>query len=118
MDSVKALIEKYGLVLPDNGIGKVNNQTLQQIHDDLLQKGQKSTNESLISGATFEEISITDLQKTIGKTDKEDAKTVYQGLLGGSRKHLGSLVKEMKTRGVEYSPQLLSQEEYDRIIGG
>jgi len=29
MDSVKALIEKYGLVLPDNGIGKVNNQTLQ-----------------------------------------------------------------------------------------
>ena len=59
-----------------------------------------------------------DLQNMFAKTDKEEAKIVYHGLLAGSCKHLGSLVKEMKPRGVEYSSQLLSQKDYDKIIGG
>jgi len=35
----------------------------------------------------------------------------------GSRNHLRSFVKTLENYGVSYEPQLLSQDEYNSIIG-
>jgi hypothetical protein len=116
MDSVKPLIEKYNLELPETEPGIFSNQSLQKLHDKLFQNGLKSPNEALISGATYEEMSILDLQRELGMTDKTDITTVYEGLLAGSRKHLRSFVKEMESRGTKYQPKLLTQENFNKIL--
>jgi hypothetical protein len=116
MDSVKPLIEKHSLKLPETEPGIFNNQSLQKLHDQLLQNGLKSSDEALISGATYEEMSLLDLQREIGMTDKTDITTVYKGLLAGSRKHLRSFVKEMEGRGTKYQPKLLTQEDFNKIL--
>ena len=116
MDSAKTLIDKYGLKLTETEPGKFSNQSLQKLHDQLLQNGLKSLNEALVSGATYEELSIIDLQRELGMTAKADITTVYQGLLAGSRKHLRSFVKELEARGTVYQPKLLSQEHFNQII--
>jgi hypothetical protein len=116
MDSVTPLIEKYNLELPRTESGKFSNQSLQKIHDQLLQTGLKSSDEALKSAAEFEELSIVDLKKELGMTNKADITTVYQGLLAGSRKHLRSFVKELEARGTIYLPRLLGKEDYNKII--
>ncbi|MCJ7443963.1 MAG: DUF2202 domain-containing protein [Methanotrichaceae archaeon] len=117
MDSVRPLIERYGLGLSEKNPGRFNNQSLQKIYDQLKQKGIKSPNEALSSAASFEELSIIDLQRELEGTNNEDIRTVYQGLLAGSRKHLRSFAKELKAQGEDYSPQLMNQDEFNKIMG-
>ncbi len=117
MDSVQVLLNKYGLQKPgQEARGIFANQTLQEIYDRLLSAGKRSQGDALTAAATFEEISITDLEKYIASTDKEDIRTVYGGLLAGSQKHLRSYVNALQERGMQYSPQHLSQQEFNQIV--
>lgn len=116
MDAVEVLIDKYGLIDPVREKGVFANQTLQAIYDRLLAQGRRSEDDALRAGATFEEISILDLEKQIAITDKEDILTVYQSLLAGSEKHLRSYVNALRVRGIRYAPQYLSPEDFDRIV--
>jgi hypothetical protein len=70
-----------------------------------------------MAAATFEEISIMDLQKEIAATDSQEVIAVYQGLLAGSRKHLRSYSSALLEQGIAYTPQYLSKAEFDEIIG-
>jgi len=116
-DSVKFLIDRYGLNDPSvNEVGKFTNKALQALYDSLLEKGNNSLEDALVVGATVEEVDIIDLKETISNTDKADIKTVYENLMKGSRNHLRSFVSNMKGRGYSYTPQYLSQEEYDQIV--
>ena len=111
MDQAKAIIDKYGLTIPGKDApGAFQNQTLQEIHDELLAEGLQSDQDALKAAATFEEISIMDLEKELGATKAEDIKVVYQGLLAGSRKHLRSYVRELQDQGIQYTPRHLSQK--------
>ncbi|MFZ2471281.1 MAG: DUF2202 domain-containing protein [Methanothrix sp.] len=117
MDQAKAIIDKYGLTIPGKDErGVFQNQTLQKIHDELLAKGLSSHQDALKVAATFEEISIMDLEKVLGATHAEDVKAMYQGLLAGSRKHLRSYVTDLKERGIQYNPQLLERDEFEKIV--
>jgi hypothetical protein len=117
MDQAKAIIDKYGLTIPGKDErGVFQNQTLQKIHDELLAKGLSSDQDALKVAATFEEISIMDLEKVLGATHAEDVKAMYQGLLAGSRKHLRSYVTDLKERGIQYNPQLLERDEFEKIV--
>ena len=71
---------------------------MQKIHDELLAEGLQSDQDALKVAATFEEISIMDLEKEMAATKTEDIRVVYQGLLAGSRKHLRSYVSELQDR--------------------
>src|SRR5690606_37750907 len=62
MGQAKAVIDKYDLSLPADVPGVFGNQTLQEIHDRLLEKGLESNEEALKVAAEFEEISIMDLE--------------------------------------------------------
>jgi hypothetical protein len=117
MDQAKAIIDKYGLTIPGNEEpGAFQNQTLQKIHDKLLAEGLRSDQDALMVAATFEEISIMDLEREMSATKTEGIKVVYQGLLAGSRKHLRSYVGELQGRGIQYAPKYLDKARFEDIV--
>jgi hypothetical protein len=119
MDSMKILIDRYGLQDPvREERGLFTNQTLQALYDEQTEIGKRSLKDALGAGATVEEINILDLEEQIDNTDREDILVIYEGLLTGSKKHLRSFVSTMDTHGFEYTPHFLSQEEYDQIVIG
>jgi len=89
---------------------------LQKIHDELLAKGLSSDQDALKVAATFEEISIMDLEKELNATHAEDVLAMYQGLLAGSQKHLRSYVTDLEDRGIIYDPRYLGKDEFEKIV--
>ena len=116
MDQARAVIEKYGLPLPENEQGIFQNQTMQQTHDELLAEGLQSDQDALRAAAAFEEISIMDLEKELAAAQAEDIRTVYQGLLAGSRKHLRSYVSDLADQGIQYDPRHLDRGEFEETV--
>jgi len=118
MDSIKKLLDKYGLDDPAQGndIGEFSNQELQDLFYELVEEGEQSLITALTVGGKIEEIDIIDLKTYIGQTDEFDIKRVYNNLLEGSKNHLRAFVKELKKHGITYEPFYLSQDEFDDII--
>jgi len=116
MDQAKSVIDRHNLSLPENEKGVFQNLTLQKIHDQLLAEGLKSSEDALKVAATFEEISIMDLEKQLAMAKAEDVRTVYKGLLAGSRKHLRSYVGDLKDMGIQYYPRYLESGEFEETI--
>ncbi len=118
MDSILGLIEDNSLEDPvgDNEQGVFEDQALQDLYNDLIESGEISLVDALLVGAAIEEIDILDIQGYISETDDPDIIRVYQNLIKGSENHLNAFVNALSKQGVEYEPQYLSQEEYDRIV--
>ena len=116
MDQARTVMEKHGLTLPPDEPGVFQNQTLQEIHDQLLAEGLQSDQDALTVAAIFEEISIVDLEKELLASQAEDVRTVYDGLLAGSRKHLRSYVSDLEGQGIEYQPRYLEAEQFQEIV--
>ena len=116
MDQARTVMEKHGLTLPLDEPGVFQNQTLQEIHDQLLAEGLQSDQDALTVAAIFEEISIVDLEKELLASQAEDVRTVYDGLLAGSRKHLRSYVSDLEGQGIEYQPRYLEAEQFQEIV--
>jgi len=116
MDQARTVMEKQGLTLPPDEPGVFQNQTLQEIHDQLLAEGLQSDQDALTVAAIFEEISIVDLEKELSASQADDVRTVYEGLLAGSRKHLRSYVSDLEGQGIEYQPRYLEAEEFQEIV--
>ena len=120
MDSIKKLIDRYGLDDPVGGnpIGVFRNDELQYLYDALVAQGSQSIVEALNVGAAIEEIDILDLEEYIAQTDNADIQMVYENLMKGSRNHLRSFVSTIQRQtGITYQPQYLSQEAYQAIVG-
>lgn len=117
MDSVKLLIDRYGLVdTATDEVGSFTNEELQALYDNLIEMGSTSLEDALKVGATIEELDILDLEIRTAETEKEDIIQVYASLMKGSRNHLRSFVRTLERQGFDYSPQYLSQEEFDMIV--
>ena len=116
--AVETLLERYSLAVPAKPAGEFSNETLQSLYNDLVSRGEASLEEALRVGAAIEEIDILDLQERMAQTDREDILLVYSNLKRGSENHLRAFVNNLERRGIEYSPEHLSQEEYDEIISG
>ncbi len=119
MDAIKLLIDRYELTDPvgDHGYGVFTNPDLQALYDTLVGKGSVSEIEALKVGALIEEVDINDLQEELDSyVDNQDITKVYSNLRAGSETHLRAFVWNLKVRGVEYAPVLLSLEEYESII--
>lgn len=114
MNQVQALMKRYGMETPALERGVFDNQTLQRIYNDLL--SVSADDDALRAAATFEEISIVDLERAIAETDNKEIIDVYSGLLAGSRKHLRSYVRDLDDRGIEYAPVYLSTSEFEEIV--
>lgn len=115
--AVKTLLTRYSLPDPTLEMGKFSNETLQKLHDDLVVQGSISEEQALMVGAAIEEIDIKDLEERVSRTDRADIQLVYANLKRGSENHLRAFVNKLQKQGVNYSPQYLSSEEYQAIIG-
>jgi hypothetical protein len=118
-DAVLSLINRYGLLDPMqiDTYGSFENSELQLIYDNLVASGAISLLEALYVGATVEELDIYDLQNQLDNVvDNEDIIFVYENLLKGSRNHLRSFDKQIKSKGGVYVPVYITQAMYDSII--
>lgn len=115
-EAVQSLAARYNVQIPSSvdDLGVYQNSDLQKLYNDLTAQGSKSLDDALKVGAAIEEIDILDLQEYISQTEKEDIILVYENLMKGSRNHLRSFVRNIGS----YSPQYLSQEDYDQIVSG
>ena len=119
-ESVLSLLNAYGIEDPFIAEpGQFSNADLQALYDQLIVQGSQSLKDALLVGAAIEEIDILDLEKHIAQTDNEDINFVYENLIDGSENHLRGFVRVLGNQaGAVYSPQYLTQEQYDAIIQG
>lgn len=119
MDAVLVLIKAYGLndpAIPDPG--KLANKELQQLYNDLVERGSISKRESFLVGALIEEVDIGDIVEAMKRTDRQDILSVYNNLLAGSKRHLNAFVRNYEAlSGDTYRAQKLPQAEVDSILG-
>jgi hypothetical protein len=116
--AVKLLITKYGLVDPaENHVtGTFANPDLQALYTTLVNLGSTSLLNGLIVGATIEDLDISDLQDHLVNIDNQDIICVFNNLMRGSRNHLRSFYANIVFLGGTYTPQYLTQEEFDAIV--
>jgi hypothetical protein len=97
MDAVETLLERYTVTDPSagKGLGEFSNQDLQDLYDDLIQKGELSKIDALEVGVIIEVTDIDDLEEGIETTTHNDIKTVYSNLLKGSLNHLTAFESEL-----------------------
>lgn len=118
MGAMKLLIDHYELEDPALAEqGKFANEDLQGLYDQLVAQGSQSLVEALKVGAAIEELDIVDIKGYLAQVDNDDIKLVYENLLKGSRSHLRAFASTLERYGVTYTPQFLSQEEYEEIVG-
>ncbi len=119
MDAVLTLIEMNDLEDPvgEAGRGVFENQELQNLYNDLVDRGIESLDEAILVGGAIEEIDIMDLQDYLEGTENDAVRSVYQNLLQGSINHLRSFVRTYERQtGELYQPQFLSQEAFDGLM--
>lgn len=118
MDAVLLLLKKYNLTDPvgSNAVGVFNNATLQNLYNQLVAQGNNSVLDAYKVGATIEDLDIFDLKNTLLNNDNQDIKLVYDMLTKGSRNHMRSFYKNILNTGGSYTPQYITQAEFDAII--
>ncbi|MEI6333908.1 MAG: DUF2202 domain-containing protein [Methylococcaceae bacterium] len=118
MDTILKKINLFGLTDPSlSGIGSFTNSALQDLYNKLIYQGSLSYNDALTVGATIEDKDILDLTNAIKGTNNLALKTTYQNLMEGSKNHLRAFVGSLKNQGLEYTPQFISQDLFDAILG-
>lgn len=91
VDSVKGLIAKFNLddTTPSEP-GTFTIPSLQTLHDDLLEKGERSLIDALLVGVLIEETDIADLTAAIEASEDVSVISVFSNLRSGSENHLRS----------------------------
>jgi hypothetical protein len=118
MDAVLQLLNKYNLPDPvgTNAVGVFTNTTLQNLYTQLVAQGSTSILDAYKVGATIEDLDIFDLQNALLNNDNQDIKLVFDMLTKGSRNHMRSFYKNILNVGGIYTPQYITQAEFDAII--
>jgi hypothetical protein len=117
-EAIKALLDKYQLADPalNHVAGVFNNPDLQSLYTLLVSKGSASLLEGLVVGATIEDLDIYDLKTRLIGIDNADIILVLENLERGSRNHMRSFYANILFYLGTYTPQYISQEEFDSIV--
>jgi hypothetical protein len=118
MDAILMLLNKYQIADPvgTNAVGVFNNSDLQTLYNELVADGKVSILKAYTVGATIEDLDIYDLNNALKNIDNKDIRLVYSMLIKGSRNHLRSFYSNILKVGGTYTPQYISQAEFDAII--
>jgi hypothetical protein len=118
MDAVALLLTRYSLPDPaaDTAVGVFHDAHVQELFNTLMAQGQTSLIGALTVGATIEDLDIADLQQRIAATDNADIALVFGELMKGSRNHLRAFISQLTKQGVTYTPQYITQAEFDAIV--
>lgn len=97
-------------------VGVFSNTDLQELYNQLMEQGSTSLVNALKVGATIEEVDIIDLLERLDDTTNPAISRTYTNLEKASEAHLRAFVRMLTFQGVDYMPQYLSQDEFERII--
>jgi len=120
MDALGRIIEAQGLTDPvtDDTVGAFTDPTFTKLFTELTTTGKASCIDALKAGAYIEELDIFDLMLSLSETENAYLAQVLENLKRGSGNHLRAFVTHLAAAGETYSPQVLTQEQFDEIIGG
>jgi len=119
MDEVLVIMDQYGIEDPtSNEMGVFNDQTLQELYNDLIDLGNKSLVDALNVGATIEDVDIRDLNDALAASDKADIIDLFELLKCGSRNHMRAFVGQLDSMDETYTPQFITTELYNEILNG
>ena len=116
---VKELIDKYEMEDPalDHKSGVFKDAGLQELYNQLIEKGKMSYEDAIVVGLTIEDLDINDLEMALEhEVDNEDIVEVYNFLLMGSENHMKAFFFHAKSNDIEYIPQFISQEHFLEIV--
>ncbi len=119
MDAMLYLIDTLNLVDPvgDNPPGVFQNEELQELYNELIERGSESQEEALRVGAMIEEVDIIDIQRELDENaSREEVIRVYTNLIRASGNHLRAFVGVLGLYDVEYEPVLLDSDQFTQII--
>lgn len=118
MTAMWALIEKYDLVDPvqNDARGIFTSPLMNQLWSDLQPRVTSHADSALFMGSFIEELDIVDLRNLSAASDNLDIQLIYANLERGSRNHLRGFHEQQQMRGLTYTPQFLTQAEYDSIV--
>lgn len=118
MESMKLILDRYEIADPvgTDEPGVFEDEVLQGLYDELVEKGSGSLAAALTVGATIEDLDIADLERLIGESDNDDIRVVYQNLMKGSRNHIRSFVSQLERLGEEYAATYVSPEYLERTL--
>ena len=118
MDALKHLVQRYQMLDPvkTEQVGQFTDNSLTQLYQALIQRGQSSEIAALQVGALIEETDIQDLRKALANTQTPSLKQTYQNLLEGSYRHLQAFVRQLKQRQQAYQAQVLTPAELKQIL--
>lgn len=118
MDAIKKLLDIYELEDPaiSNEVGVFTSPKLDSLYKQLIAQGEKSLLEALLVGATIEDLDIKDLTELSADAQQENIKLVYNNLNRASRNHMRAFMRQIKANGGDYTPQFISQEEFNTIL--
>ena len=117
MDRVLQILSEFDLEDPaDTAAGVFNDVTLQELYDQLTAKVDLSIADALTVGAAIEDLDIDDIEYFLQRTTKESISNMYENLQCGSRNHLRSYYSRIVADGGSYSPEYISQSQFDAII--
>jgi hypothetical protein len=116
---VKELIDKYEMEDPalDHNSGVFKDAGLQELYNQLIEKGKMSYEDAIVVGLTIEDLDINDLEMALeNEVDNEDIVEVYNFLLMGSENHMKAFFFHTKSNDIEYIPQYISQKHFLEIV--
>jgi len=97
LSEVQYLLDRYNL--SSTKIGTLaegyENPVILELSTNLVEQGNISLNDALRAGVMIEEQDISDLDKAIANTTREDLKIVYENLRSGSENHLSAFNKQI-----------------------
>lgn len=116
--AVLTLLNRYSLPDPLAGLstGQFATQSVQDLYDSLTATSAQSVIAALQVGAQIEEMDIRDITAQEAVVDNADILMVYDHLLRGSRNHLRAFYKVLTKLGASYTPQYITQAEFDAIV--
>ncbi|NCO64539.1 MAG: DUF2202 domain-containing protein [Flavobacteriales bacterium] len=89
MEMVEYLLNSYKVSYQfSDEQGMFYNEHLQNMYNDLIEKGSKSEFDALEVGKMIEVVDIEDLEKALKKTTNSDISQVYSTLIFASNNHL------------------------------
>lgn len=120
IDAVHGLVEMYDIdYYVDEEPGVFGNETIQNLYNDLVEKGEKSLVDALYVGATIEDLDIYDISNFLETVDTPEIEQVYSFLLNGSKNHLRAFNNQLLKNGADaYEAQYISDQELVEILEG
>ena len=116
MNAIKTLLDANNVTYTILSQGQFNDQDLQDLYDQFEADGQISNAQALIIGATIEDLDIYDLERFINEASSNSLIDVFQSLQCGSRNHLRSFNSRLQNFNTTYTPQFISEEQFNAII--